>query len=183
MRLTYWSYPWVDGYKEMVRNKETLIVTLLLMLCMMYCLNSSVHTTGISKHRFFFLSHWVVYVPKPYHSHKFLILSGVSLTFLLTSGAVQWVYTLRGTYCVQWATRVQIPGGPSLLTQAMTLNMSSPCDCLGPSIRQKYRSRLPFPPPGDCPDPGIKPQSPVSPASHTGFLPTESPGKSLFCKC
>ena len=29
---------------------------------------------------------------------------------------------------------------------------------------RKYWSRLPFPPPGDLPDPGIKPTSPVSPA-------------------
>ena len=29
--------------------------------------------------------------------------------------------------------------------------------------RQEYRSGLPFPPPGDLPDPGIKP---VSPKSH-----------------
>ena len=30
--------------------------------------------------------------------------------------------------------------------------------------RQEYWSGLPFPPPGDLPDPGIKLQSPVSPA-------------------
>ena len=30
--------------------------------------------------------------------------------------------------------------------------------------RQEYWSGLPFPPPGDLPDPGIKPGSPVSPA-------------------
>ena len=29
--------------------------------------------------------------------------------------------------------------------------------------RQEYWSGLPFPPPGDLPDPGIKPISPVSP--------------------
>ena len=30
--------------------------------------------------------------------------------------------------------------------------------------RQEYQSGLPFPSPGDLPDPGIEPQSPVSPA-------------------
>ena len=30
--------------------------------------------------------------------------------------------------------------------------------------RQEYWSRLPFPPPGDLPNPGIKPTSPMSPA-------------------
>ena len=31
-------------------------------------------------------------------------------------------------------------------------------------FRQEYRGGLPFPPPGDLPDPGIEPASPVSPA-------------------
>ena len=30
--------------------------------------------------------------------------------------------------------------------------------------RPEYQSGLPFPPPGDLPDPGIEPASPVSPA-------------------
>jgi len=36
--------------------------------------------------------------------------------------------------------------------------------------QQKYRSGLPFPSPGDLPDPGIKPVSPASslPLSHPG---------------
>ena len=32
--------------------------------------------------------------------------------------------------------------------------------------RQEYWSGLPFPSPGDLPDPGIEPVSPVSPALH-----------------
>ena len=32
-------------------------------------------------------------------------------------------------------------------------------------IRQEYWSGLPFPSPGDLPDPGIEPTSPVSPVS------------------
>jgi len=39
--------------------------------------------------------------------------------------------------------------------------------------RQEYWSGLPFPPPGDLPDPGIKPTFPVSPALQGDFLPTE----------
>ena len=42
---------------------------------------------------------------------------------------------------------------------------------------QKYCSRLPFPSPGDLPDPGIEPMSPVSPALAGGFLTTLPPGK------
>ena len=45
-------------------------------------------------------------------------------------------------------------------------------------LRQEYWSRLPFPPPGNLPDPAIKPGSP---ALHADSLPSEPPGKpSLF---
>ena len=43
--------------------------------------------------------------------------------------------------------------------------------------RQEYWSGLPFPPPGDLPEPGMEPKSPVSPALAGGFLTTEPPGK------
>ena len=42
--------------------------------------------------------------------------------------------------------------------------------------RQEYWSRLPFPPPGYLPYPGIKPGSP---ALQADSLPFESPGKPL----
>ena len=45
--------------------------------------------------------------------------------------------------------------------------------------RQEYWSGLPFPPPGDLLDPGIKPVSLVSPALAGGFFTTEPPGKLL----
>jgi len=41
--------------------------------------------------------------------------------------------------------------------------------------RQEYWSGLPFPSPGNLPDPGIKPRSP---ALQADSLPTEPPGKS-----
>ena len=40
--------------------------------------------------------------------------------------------------------------------------------------RQGYWSGLPFPPPGDLPEPGIKPRSP---ASQAGSFPSEPPGE------
>ena len=43
--------------------------------------------------------------------------------------------------------------------------------------RQDYWSGLPFPLPGDLPNPGIKPESLVSPALATGFFTTAPPGK------
>ena len=44
--------------------------------------------------------------------------------------------------------------------------------------RQEYWSGLPFPSPGDCPDPGIESRSPMLQA---GSLPSEPPGKLLMC--
>jgi len=40
--------------------------------------------------------------------------------------------------------------------------------------RQEYWNGLPFPSPGDLPDPGIGPRSPAFPAN---FLPSEPPRK------
>ena len=45
------------------------------------------------------------------------------------------------------------------------------------SFRQEYQSGLPFPPPGDFSDPGIKPPSFESPALAGRFFSTEPPGK------
>ena len=41
--------------------------------------------------------------------------------------------------------------------------------------RQEYWSGLPFPPPGGLPNPGIEPESPVSPALTGGFFTTVPP--------
>ena len=43
--------------------------------------------------------------------------------------------------------------------------------------RQEYWSGLPFPPPEDLPDPGIKPLSLISPALAGRFLTNVPPGK------
>ena len=40
-------------------------------------------------------------------------------------------------------------------------------------FRQEYWNELPFPFPGDFPDPGIKPMSPVFPALQVHSLPLE----------
>ena len=45
--------------------------------------------------------------------------------------------------------------------------------------RQEYWSALPFPSPGDLPDPEIKPVSPVSPARQADSLPLVPSGKPL----
>ena len=46
-------------------------------------------------------------------------------------------------------------------------------------FRQEYWSGLPFPTPGDLPDPGIKPASPVSPALASGYFTTAPPGNPI----
>ena len=43
--------------------------------------------------------------------------------------------------------------------------------------RQEYWSGLPFPSPGDLPDPGIEP---MSPALQADALPSEPPGKPKY---
>ena len=45
--------------------------------------------------------------------------------------------------------------------------------------RQEYWSGLPFPPPGDLPNPGIKPSFPTL---QVDSLPSEPPGKPIFLK-
>ena len=58
-----------------------------------------------------------------------------------------------------------------------------PMDCTLPGSsahgisKQEYWGGLPFPSPGDLPDPGIKPVSPMSFALAEGFFTTVPPGK------
>ena len=47
--------------------------------------------------------------------------------------------------------------------------------------RQEYRSGMPYPPPGDLPDPGIKPS--VSPASQADSLLVSHGGSLWVCLC
>ena len=46
--------------------------------------------------------------------------------------------------------------------------------------RREYWNGLPFPSPGDLPDPGIKLMSLPSPALQADSLPPEPPGKPAF---
>ena len=46
--------------------------------------------------------------------------------------------------------------------------------------RQEYWSGLPFPPPGDRPNPGIEPTSPMSLAWQVGFLPLAQPKAYIY---
>ena len=75
------------------------------------------------------------------------------------------VSSISGRFFTIWATRE----AQSLLTCMLSYSVQpyglQPAKLLCPwdLPGRKYWSRLPFPPPGDLPDPGIKPTSPVSP--------------------
>ena len=56
---------------------------------------------------------------------------------------------------------------PWIVTRQTPLSMEFP--------RQAYYSGLPFHSPGDIPDPGIEPMSPVSPTLASGFFTTRKP--------
>ena len=54
----------------------------------------------------------------------------------------------------------------------------------GSSAHGTFQARimewLPFPPPGDLPNPGVKPVSPAFPALAGRFVTTEIPGKPIW---
>ena len=58
-----------------------------------------------------------------------------------------------------------------------TLAQQSPLSMI--FSRQEYWSRLPFPPPGDLPQPEIKPMSPEAPALPVDSLPLSHQGSLL----
>ena len=78
-----------------------------------------------------------------------------------------WVYILSAVLCSV--------GRVWLFLSLWTVALQAPVS-MGFS-RQEYWSGLPFPPPGDLPDPGIKPASPVLTG---GFFTAEPPGKLLY---
>ena len=65
--------------------------------------------------------------------------------------------------CIQSFSHVRLLAIPWTVACQAPLSMTF--------FRQEYRSGLPFPPPGDLPDPGIKPASPVSPALQVDSIP------------
>ena len=75
----------------------------------------------------------------------------------------------RGLACMCMLIRVQLFVTPWTVAHQALLSVQF--------FRQEYWSQLPCPSPGDLPDPGIKPTSPVSPALAAGFLTTMPPGK------
>ena len=98
---------------------------------------------------------WSAYVSWPYRYHLYFlacVLLGC-LSFLIEYGG-GLVVKLCLTFVIPWTVACQA-----------RLSIVFP--------RQEYRSELPFPSPGDLPDPGIEP---MSPASAGGFFTTAPPG-------
>ena len=67
----------------------------------------------------------------------------------------------------------------------LCLTLGNPMDGQPPlSVRlswQEYRSRSPFPSPGDLPEPGIEPTSPAAPALQVESSPLSHPGRPPPC--
>ena len=72
-------------------------------------------------------------------------------------------------WCVCVVSHVQLFATPWTVGQQASLSMGV--------FRQEYWSGFPHPPPGDLPDPGIKPSSLSAPALAGRFLTTGLPGK------
>ena len=78
-------------------------------------------------------------------------------------------YLLLGNMCAQPLSCVWLFGAPWTVACQAPLSLGF--------FQQDYWSGLPYPPPGDPPDSGIRHISPESPALAGGFFTTEPPGK------
>ena len=100
------------------------------------------------------------------------------------------VLTLYLIQCLAWCSVMFIEGISKYVRAhsiaQLCLILWDPMDCSLPVLsvhwifRQEYCNWFPFSPPGDLPNPGIKPVSLVSPALAGRFFTTEPPGKSQW---
>ena len=68
--------------------------------------------------------------------------------------------------------------GGLVIKSCLTLATPWTIACQTPLSRQAYWRELPFPSPDDLPDSGIEP---TYPALQVDSLPTEPPGKPIYC--
>ena len=89
----------------------------------------------------------------------------------VTSLIILWIVSVMTHVCVcaQLLKHVQLFETPWTIACQAPLSMEF--------SRQEYWSGLPFPSPGDLPNPGIEPKSLVSPALVGDLFTTASPGK------
>ena len=86
-----------------------------------------------------------------------------SLVYYLTYRRYKIVFNHVQLFATPWTVALQAP---------LSVGFS----------RQEYWSRLPFPPRGDLPDPGIEPSSPKSPALQVDSLPLSHWGTPSVCQ-
>ena len=77
--------------------------------------------------------------------------------------------------CVCVCVNAQLPSHVQFFATPWTVACQTPLSVV--FSRQEYWRGLLFPPPGNLPNPGIKPVSPAAPALAGGFFTTEPPGK------
>ena len=94
------------------------------------------------------------------------------LVYVLPKRALHMYLFIYYVYVLSCFSRVQLFATPWTVAHQAPVSMGF--------SRQKYWSGLPFPPPEDLPDPGIKPMSPVFPALQADSLPPEPPGKPSY---
>ena len=91
---------------------------------------------------------------------------------------------LYSCYCTPSQRMENKSRAQSCLTVCNTMDCSPPGSSVHGIFQAnfpgEYWSGFPFPPPGDLPDPGIKPASPVSPALQADSLPTEPSGRPVL---
>ena len=77
--------------------------------------------------------------------------------------------------CVCVCVNAQLPSHVQFFATPWTVACQTPLSVV--FSRQEYWRGLLFPPPGNLPNPGIKPVSPAAPALAGGFFTTEPPGR------
>ena len=108
----------------------------------------------------FWMLSWLAFSFSSFTFIKRLFSSLFSAVRVVSFACAKWLQ-LCPTLCVPWTGACQAP-----------LSMGF--------YRQEYWSGLPFPSPGDLPDPGIEPRSLPSPALAGGFF-TTTPRKPIIC--
>ena len=120
---------------------------------------------------------WILLPISPVHQER-----GQTYRLIVLLGCESWVW-YRVVAASVWCTTTQVGCACvlsciRLFVTPRTVAHQAPLS-MGFS-RREYWSGLPFPPPGDLPNPGIEPVSLVSPALAGRFLTTAPPGKPLL---
>ena len=134
-----------------------------------------------------------LYVELPLHFiyayNLWLIISTFNMYYLVSSPrAALWcaeelvlfeiiIRNIHACYSHVMCVCAQLLSGVWLFTTPWTVTRQTPLSMGFPW--QEYWSGLPCPPPGNLPNPGIKPTSLASPILTGGFFASKPPGKSI----